>query len=124
MKTVLVIEDNEDNTELITFILQSNGYQTLHADVGIAGVAMALEKTPDIILLDIQLPDIDGDEVLRRIRAEEAGKTVPIIAVTSYAMTGDRQRLMAAGCTGYIEKPFDPLKIVDQIKSIVGEHTA
>lgn len=121
MKTVLVIEDNDDNTELITFILKSKGYQTMHAELGLTGVEMALHENPDIILLDIQLPDIDGSEVLRRIRAEEAGKTVPIIAVTSYAMTGDRQRLLAAGCTGYIEKPIDPLNVVDQIRDIIGD---
>lgn len=124
MKTVLVIEDNADNTELITFILHKKNYKTMHAELGLTGVDMALQKNPDIILLDIQLPDIDGYEVLRRIRAEDAGQTVPIIAVTSYAMTGDRQRLMAAGCTGYIEKPIDPLIVVDQIERIIGETVA
>lgn len=121
-KTVLVIEDNVDNTELIAFILQKHGYKTLHADTGIAGVALALQEKPDFILLDIQLPDIDGNEVLRRIRADAAGKAVPIIAVTSYAMAGDRQHLLDAGCTGYIEKPIDPYNVVNQIKAIVGVH--
>lgn len=121
MKTVLVIEDNENNTELITFILKNHGYKTTHAETGMAGIDMVLQDKPDIILLDIQLPDIDGEQVLHRIRAQAAGKTVPIIAVTSYAMAGDRQRLLRAGCSGYIEKPIDPLRIIDQIKEIAGD---
>lgn len=122
MKTVLVIEDNEDNSELIIFILEKHGYRTLHAATGIDGVAMALGEKPDFILLDIQLPDIDGEEVLRRIRAASVASHVPVIAVTSYAMAGDRQRLLATGCTGYIEKPIDPVNIVSEIRGIIEAH--
>lgn len=121
MKRVLVIEDNENNMELITFIMESNGCEVLKAATGRAGYEMALREHPDFIILDIQLPDLMGTEVLKMIRAAEAGKTVPIIAMTSYAMAGDEQRLLAAGCTGYIEKPIDPELVVKQITRIIGE---
>lgn len=121
MASVLVIEDNEDNLELIKFILEANGYHVRHAATGCQGVEQALALPPDFILLDIQLPDIGGEEVLRRIREQKAGQSIPIIAVTSYAMSGDRERLLAAGCNGYIEKPIDPYTIIEQIKSVVYE---
>jgi two-component system cell cycle response regulator DivK len=119
MASVLVIEDNEDNLELIKFILEAHGYHVSHAASGYEGISRALALLPDFILLDIQLPDIDGEQVLRRIREKEAGRRIPIIAVTSYAMSGDRERLLAAGCNGYIEKPIDPYTIIEQIKSVV-----
>ena len=121
-QTVLVIEDNEDNMVLITMLLQNAGYESIWADTGLKGVQMTLEQEPDLVLLDIQLPDIEGTEVLTRIRslnADIAG--IPIIAVTSYAMSGDREKLLAAGCDGYIEKPIDPMRIISQIRAIVGE---
>lgn len=121
MKRALVIEDNDDNMELITFILQKNGFETLRAETGLQGFEAAERERPDFILLDIQLPDIDGYEVLNRLRATERSATVPIIAVTSYAMAGDRQKLLAAGCTGYIEKPIDPLNVINQIRAVIGE---
>jgi CheY-like chemotaxis protein len=121
MSTVLVIEDNEDNFELIRIILEANGYQVSHAATGFAGIEHALNFKPEFILLDIQLPDIDGEEVLRRIRSQEGGKQIPIIAVTSFAMSGDRERLLSAGCNGYIEKPIDSYTIIEQIKAIIYE---
>ena len=108
MKTGLVIEDNEDNMVLITRYLQKFGYRTIRAETGNKGYEMAIEMKPDFIILDIQLPDIDGTEVLKKIRASEEGKAIPVIAMTSYAMMGDREKLLAAGCNGYIEKPIDP----------------
>ena len=123
MKRALVIEDNDDNMELITFILQRNGFETLRATTGNQGLETAVSAKPDCILLDIQLPDIDGFEVLKRIRSTETGENVPIIAVTSYAMAGDRQKLLAAGCNGYIEKPIDPLTVVKQIEAVIEDHT-
>jgi len=103
MKTALVIEDNQDNMKLITFILEKNGYSTIRAENGKTGVALATKEKPDFILLDIQLPDMNGMEVLKTIRGSETNGEIPIIAITSYAMSGDRERLLQAGCNGYIE---------------------
>lgn len=120
MKTALVIEDNENNMELITFILKSAGYSTIGAETGQEGLRLARTQKPDFIILDIQLPDIEGTEVLKQVRAEGSIQDTPVIAVTSYAMAGDRERMLSAGCDGYIEKPIDPEKVVEYIKSIVG----
>jgi two-component system, cell cycle response regulator DivK len=121
MKTALIIEDQPDNMILICRLLEKAGYQTLQAVTGMQGFDMALKEKPDFIILDIQLPDIEGTEVLRRIRNSETGATVPVIAMTSYAMSGDREKLLAAGCDGYIEKPIDPIRVISQIRSIIGE---
>ncbi len=118
-QTALIIEDNANNMELITFILEAHGYQTLRAMTGGEGISLALSAKPDFVLLDIQLPDMDGAEALKAIRATDAGSSMPIIAVTSYAMSGDRERLLGAGCNGYIEKPIDPLLIINQIQGIL-----
>lgn len=118
-QTALIIEDNENNMELITFILEAYGYGTLRAATGGSGIQMALNSNPDFVLLDIQLPDMDGEQVLKTIRATEQCRTLPVIAVTSYAMSGDRERLLAAGCNGYIEKPIDPLLVINHIQGIL-----
>ncbi|MEW6561764.1 MAG: response regulator [Pseudomonadota bacterium] len=120
MRTALVIEDNEDNMVLICRLLDKANYHALQAFTGKQGVDMARKEKPDFILLDIQLPDIDGTEVLRQIRTEESIATIPVIAMTSYAMAGDRERLLAAGCNGYIEKPIDPMRVIAQIQGMLG----
>jgi two-component system, cell cycle response regulator DivK len=121
MSTALVIEDNEDNIIVITQLLQNAGYQTLNAMTGKDGLEMVHANQPDFILLDIQLPDMSGLEVLKKLRAIEEGKNLPVIAVTSYAMIGDAKRLLDAGCNGYIEKPIDPMRIIAQIEKILDE---
>jgi len=121
MKTVLIIEDNPDNMVLITRLLEKFGYRTLQALTGMEGFEMALQKKPDFIILDIQLPDIEGTEVLRKIRSSEIGTSIPVIAMTSYAMSGDREKLLSAGCDGYIEKPIDPERVISQIRRLTGE---
>lgn len=121
MKRILVIEDNEDNMKLITFILEKNGYGTIRAENGKIGIALAIKERPDSILLDIQLPDMNGLEVLKELRKSEINGEIPIIAITSYAMSGDRERLLEAGCNGYIEKPIDPVIIINQISEIIGD---
>lgn len=118
-KIALIIEDNPDNMELISVILQANNIAVIQMFNGLDGVQAANELTFDFILLDIQLPDITGFEVIKLIRA--AGVTQPVIAVTSYAMSGDRQILMNSGCDGYIEKPIDPSIIISQILTIIGK---
>jgi CheY-like chemotaxis protein len=119
MAKVLIVEDNENNMELISFILEASGEETLQAVNGLRGVELALNEKPDYIILDIQLPDIDGLEVLKRIRASEIGVSIPVIAMTSYAMAGDKERLINAGCNGYIEKPIDPERVISQINKIL-----
>jgi two-component system cell cycle response regulator DivK len=119
MKTALVIEDDNNNMELITVILELDGYQVIKAETGQKGFELAEEKLPDFIILDIQLPDMTGLEVLEKIRTSKTGENTPVIAMTSFAMSGDREKLLAAGCNGYIEKPIDPDKVMAQVESIL-----
>ncbi len=118
-KKTLVIEDNEQNIYLVSFILEKNGHQVLQARSGDEGVAKAIQHVPDLILLDIQLPGMDGYTVAREIRKNPKLKETPIIAVTSYAMPGDRENALEAGCTGYIEKPIDPETFMTQVESFL-----
>ena len=108
MAKILIIEDNEQNLYLETFILQKNGHEIIQARSGERGIALAVQKIPDLILLDIQLPGMDGYTVAEELRRNPTISNIPIIAVTSYAMTGDRERILQSGCTGYIEKPINP----------------
>ena len=121
MTTVLIIEDNPDNMLLISDILEFEGFNLLKAETGLAGFEMAEENQPDFVILDIQLPDIDGYEVLHRIRASENSGAIPVVAMTSYAMAGDKERLLNAGCDGYVEKPIDPGTVMVQIKQAIGD---
>jgi len=114
--TVLVIEDNEKNRYLTTFILEKHGYQVFQAQDGQAGIALACQIKPDLILLDIQLPMMDGYAVARELTRNGELQGVPIVAVTSYAMVGDREHALAAGCVGYIEKPINPMTFVAEIE--------
>ena len=107
-KRILIVEDNENNMYLISFILRNKSYEVIEARTGEDGVELAIKEKPDLIIMDIQLPGIDGIEATRRIRKSEAGKTVPIVAFTSHAMASDREKTLNAGCTGYIEKPINP----------------
>jgi len=112
----LVIEDNENNRYLIGYILKKYGHEVVEATSGEEGVEIALKERPDLILMDIQLPGMDGLEATRQIRASETNGGIPIIALTSYAMTGDKERALKAGCTGYIEKPIDPETIMSNLE--------
>jgi two-component system, cell cycle response regulator DivK len=117
MKTrILLIEDNEHNRYLTKFLLEHRGYEVLLADNGPGGIDMARAERPALILLDIQLPGMDGHAVARVLKADPVLQTIPIVAVTSYAMVGDRDKCMAAGAEGYIEKPIDPDTFVDNIE--------
>ena len=113
---ILVIEDNEKNRYLTTFILEKRGYQVFQAEDGQAGIALAHQIKPDLILLDIQLPVMDGYAVARELRQNGELREVPIVAVTSYAMVGDREQVLAAGCVGYIEKPINPSTFIAEIE--------
>ena len=114
---ILVIEDNEQNMYLATFILEKHGSEVVQAWDGREGIELAGRAKPTLILLDIQLPVMDGYAVARELRSKPAVADVPIVAVTSYAMAGDRERVLAAGCTGYIEKPINPETFVAEIES-------
>jgi CheY-like chemotaxis protein len=120
MKEVLVIEDNQDNMRLISYALERSGYAVIGVKTGEEGVELAIRERPCFIIMDINLPGIDGLEATRRIRASEADGDVPIIAITSFAMYGDRNKVLEAGCTAYFEKPIDPLTIVEKIHAAIG----
>lgn len=113
----LMIEDNEQNRYLATFLLERNGHAVHHAWDGPSGIERAASLHPDIILLDIQLPVMDGYSVARALRGIPGLQDVPIVAVTSYAMPGDREKALASGCTGYIEKPINPDTFVADVES-------
>ncbi len=119
MKKVLVIEDNEINRYLMRTILQKLGHQVIEAQDGFTGVELAIAERPDLILMDIQLPGLDGYEATKKLRALETTKKIPIIAITSYAMVGDREKILAAGCTAYIEKPIDPESFIKELKKYI-----
>jgi len=114
--TILVIEDNERNAYLVTFNLEKCGYRVVQARDGETGIALARQTKPDLVLLDIQLPVMDGYAVARELKQDETLRGIPIVAVTSYAMLDDRERVLAAGCVGYIEKPINPRTFMAQIE--------
>jgi CheY-like chemotaxis protein len=119
MGRILVIEDNEHNMYLTRFILENGGYTVIEARSGEEGIMRAEADIPSLILLDIQLPEMDGYSVARKLRVNSALARVPIIAVTSYAMVGDRERVLDAGCSGYIEKPINPETFITQIREFL-----
>jgi two-component system, cell cycle response regulator DivK len=116
MAKILVIEDNQQNMYLCTFILNSHHHDVIQAFSGREGIESAEKKLPDLIILDIQLPEIDGYAVAREIKKNLLTSRIPIVAVTSYAMASDRERVLAAGCEGYIEKPINPATFVSEIE--------
>jgi two-component system cell cycle response regulator DivK len=115
-KKILVIEDTEDNRQIIRDLLAAAGYDLVEANDGAAGVQAAKDHKPDLILMDIQLPIMDGYQATRAIKAEAALKHIPIIAVTSYALSGDEEKTREAGCDGYISKPFSPRNLLALIR--------
>ncbi len=104
---ILVVEDNEKNMKLVRDVLVATGYRTLEAATGGLAVELAAEHSPDLVLMDIQLPDVDGVHVLGRLRADERTAAIPVLAVTAQAMHGDRERFLAAGFDGYVSKPLN-----------------
>jgi CheY-like chemotaxis protein len=115
-KKILYIEDNEQNLYLVKFILEKHGYAVCAARDGQSGIALAADVLPDLILLDIQLPLMDGYAVAKELRTNPDLERIPIVAVTSYAMQGDREKAIAAGCNGYIEKPINPDTFMQQVE--------
>lgn len=124
MATVLIVEDNERNMRLMRLLLRNQGYTLLEATDGTEALVILEAQTPDIILVDIQLPDVDGLEITRRLRRDPRFLTTPIVALTAYAMPGDREMFLRAGCTGYVAKPIDTRAFPEIIASYLGtEHT-
>jgi CheY-like chemotaxis protein len=118
-QSILIIEDNEQNMYMLTYLLESNNYRVFQCFSGPEGIALAKETQPDVILLDIQLPEMDGYAVARELRKNKDLYSTPIIAVTSYAMTGDKEKAYEAGATGYIEKPIDPDTFISQMEVFI-----
>jgi two-component system cell cycle response regulator DivK len=120
VKRILVIEDTDDNRQIIRDLLTTVGYELIEAVDGEEGVAAAAREKPDLILMDIQLPRMDGYEATRRIKADPATAHIPVIAVTSYALSGDEEKTRAAGCDAYIAKPFSPRLLLAKVRELVG----
>jgi two-component system cell cycle response regulator DivK len=115
-KRILVVEDQEDNRQILRDLLGNTGYQMFEAENGEDAVTMAAAEKPDLILMDIQLPLVDGYEATRRIKANPALSAIPIIAITSYALSGDEDKARAAGCDDYVTKPYSPRKLLAKIR--------
>ena len=115
-RTVLVVDDHEDNRRILRDLLRSAGYEVVEATTGETGIAAAKARTPDLILMDIQLPGIDGYEATRRIKADDVLRRIPLIVVTSYALSGDDAKAIAAGADAYVAKPFSPRAMLAKIR--------
>ena len=120
-KTVLYVEDNELNRKMIRHLLRGTSYRLIEAEDGEAGMMMAREQRPDLILMDVQLPKISGIEATRQLRAEPATASTPIIAITSFALSGDEQRAKEAGASAYLAKPYSPFTLLNMIRTMVPE---
>ncbi len=120
-KRILVIEDHEDNRQIMNDTLSAAGFEVIEAVTGDAGVAMAESERPDLILMDIQLPGIDGYEATRLIKAKPALRHIPIIVVTSYALSGDDVKAKEAGCNAYLAKPFRPRELLAKVREFLPE---
>jgi two-component system cell cycle response regulator DivK len=116
IKRILVVEDHEDNRQIIRDLLSATDYEIIEADSGEQALESAAKQRPDLILIDIQLPGIDGYEATRRIKADPALRSIPIIAVTSYALSGEEQKARAAGCDEYVAKPYSPRQLLAKIR--------
>ena len=113
---ILVVEDNEKNMKLLRDVLGATGYRTLEATTGGEAVLLATEQAPDLVLMDIQMPDVDGVEALRRLRADERTAAIPVLAVTAQAMHGDREHFLAAGFDGYLSKPVNVRELIGTVR--------
>jgi two-component system, cell cycle response regulator DivK len=122
-KRVLIVEDQEDNRSILRDLLSTAGYELIEATNGAEGVELAQRERPDLILMDIQLPVVDGYEAARRIKAHADLKSIPIIAVTSYALSGDEAKARRAGCDGYVTKPFSPRQLLAKVREYLTSET-
>ena len=119
-KRVLIVEDNEKNMKLVRDVLQATGYSTLEATTGEEAVELALSQSPALVLMDVQLPGIDGVEALERMRQNERTASIPVLALTAQAMSGDRERFLEAGFDGYLAKPVDVGELIEAVREHCG----
>jgi two-component system cell cycle response regulator DivK len=120
-KTVLIVEDNELNMKLFHDLLEAHGYETLQTRTGMEALELARAHRPDLILMDIQLPEVSGLEVTKWIKEDDELKTIPVIAVTAFAMKGDEERIRQGGCEAYISKPISVAKFLETVRSYLGD---
>ncbi|MBB3951132.1 response regulator [Aureimonas jatrophae] len=120
-KTVMIVEDNELNMKLFRDLIEAHGYRTVQTRSGLTAVELARESRPNLILMDIQLPEISGLEVTRRLKDDPELKPIPVIAVTAFAMKGDEERIRQGGCEAYISKPISVVRFIETIKSFLGD---
>ena len=118
-RKILIVEDDIQSLYMLTFLLESNNYEVLQSNTGVDGIQKAKTYHPDAIILDIQLPEMDGYKVSRELKGNQQMKNIPIIVVTSFAMMGDRNKALEAGATGYIEKPINPDTFISQMESFI-----
>ncbi len=121
---ILIVDDNEKNLRLARDVLRFAGFRTVEAASGGEGVSTAIEQLPDVILMDIRLPDMDGTEAARQLKSDERTAQIPVVALTSLAMKGDREWFLAAGFDGYLEKPISVLELPDQVRSFCRPQSA
>ena len=120
-KTVLVVEDNELNMKLFHDLLEANGYDTIQTRNGLEAIDLARSRRPDLILMDIQLPEVSGLEVTKWLKEDDDLHTIPVIAVTAFAMKGDEERIREGGCEAYLSKPISVPRFIETIKSYLGD---
>lgn len=119
-KVILSVEDNEANRRIIRDLFTKKGYRVVEAVNGEEAVTVAKQEKPDLILMDVQLPRMDGYEATRQIKADPELESIPVLAVTSYALGGDREKALAAGCADYVAKPFRPRELVAKVEKLLG----
>lgn len=120
-KTVMIVEDNELNMKLFRDLIEAHGYRTVQTRSGLTATDLARETRPDLILMDIQLPEISGLDVTRQLKADPELRSIPVIAVTAFAMKGDEERIRQGGCEAYISKPISVVRFIETIKSFLGD---
>jgi two-component system cell cycle response regulator DivK len=120
-KSILIVEDNELNMKLFNDLLEANGHRTLRTKSGVEAVAIAREQRPDLIIMDIQLPEVSGLEVTRWIKNDEELRTIPVIAITAFAMKGDEEKILQGGCEAYLSKPISVAKFLETVNAFLSE---
>ena len=119
-KRVLIVEDNDLNMKLFNDLLEAHGFQTLKARAGLEGLQLARDHHPDLILMDIQLPEVSGIDIIRLLKEDDSLRAIPVIAITAFAMKGDEERIRESGCEGYLSKPISVVKFIETVRRFIG----